>query len=100
MRAVSASIERTFGYYRTEVLAALFNALSLWLIDAWIFFEAYRRFRDIPEVEGGIVLAVGGVGAVKEQPMLLEKTAAAPSRVHSAVRYNRIWRDGVCSILA
>ena len=29
-----ASIERTFGYYRTEVLAALFNALSLWLIDA------------------------------------------------------------------
>ena len=57
-----ASIERTFGYYRTEVLAALFNALSLWLIAAWIFFEAYRRFRDIPEVEGSIVLATGGVG--------------------------------------
>ncbi len=57
-----ASIERTFGYYRTEVLAALFNALSLWLISAWIFFEAYGRFRNIPEVEGGIVLVVGGVG--------------------------------------
>ena len=53
-----------FGYYRTEVLAALFNALSLWLIAAWIFFEAYHRFRDIPEVEGSIVLAAGGVGLV------------------------------------
>ena len=57
-----ASIKRTFGYHRTEVLAALFNALSLWLIAAWIFFEAYGRFRDVPEVEGGIVLAAGGVG--------------------------------------
>ena len=26
------SIERTFGYQRTEVLAAAFNALSLWVI--------------------------------------------------------------------
>ena len=59
-----ASIKRTFGYYRTEVLAALFNALSLWLIAAWIFFEAYRRFRDVPEVEGGIILLAGGVGLV------------------------------------
>ena len=59
-----ASIERTFGYYRTEVLAALFNALSLWLVSAWIFFEAYGRFRNIPEVEGDIVLVVGGVGLV------------------------------------
>ncbi len=57
-----ASIERTFGYYRTEVLAALFNVLSLWLVSAWIFFEAYHRFRDVPEVEGGIVLLAGGVG--------------------------------------
>ena len=32
-----ASVERTFGYHRTEVLAALVNALSLWLIAGWIF---------------------------------------------------------------
>ena len=32
-----ASIERTFGLHRTEVLAALANALSLWLIVGLIF---------------------------------------------------------------
>jgi cobalt-zinc-cadmium efflux system protein len=33
-----ASIQRTFGYQRTEILAALLNALGLWLIAAWVFF--------------------------------------------------------------
>ncbi len=32
----------------------MFNALSLWLIAAWIFFEAYRRFHDVPEQDFGI----------------------------------------------
>ena len=29
-----ATIRRTFGFHRTEILAALINALSLWLIAA------------------------------------------------------------------
>jgi len=57
-----ASIERTFGFHRTEILAALFNSLSLWLIAAWIFFEASRRFQNTPEVEGGLMLGVGVAG--------------------------------------
>jgi cobalt-zinc-cadmium efflux system protein len=43
------SITRTFGFQRTEILAALLNALSLWLITAWIFVEAYRRFIEHPK---------------------------------------------------
>ena len=57
-----ASVERTFGYHRTEVLAALVNALSLWLIAGWIFFEAYHRFSEPPEVQGPLMLSVGAVG--------------------------------------
>ena len=57
-----ATIRQTFGYYRTEVMAALFNAISLWVVAGWVFFEAYQRFRETPQVEGGIVLIVGAVG--------------------------------------
>ena len=57
-----ASFERTFGLHRAEILAAFLNALSLWLIAAWIFFEAYRRFADPPEVQGVLMLSVGFVG--------------------------------------
>jgi len=57
-----ASIEQTFGFPRTEILAALLNALSLWFIAALIFFEASRRFGDSIDVDGGLMLVVGAVG--------------------------------------
>ena len=38
-----SSVERTFGYHRTQVIAAMLNALSIWLIAAYILFEAYHR---------------------------------------------------------
>jgi cobalt-zinc-cadmium efflux system protein len=57
-----ASFKRTFGFHRTEILAALLNALSLWLIAAWIFIEAYRRFLNPPQVQGELMLSVGFVG--------------------------------------
>ncbi len=57
---------RTYGFRRAEVLAALINAISLWLIVAWIFFEAYHRFRGIEEihVEGPLMLIVGTLGLI------------------------------------
>lgn len=57
-----ASIEQTFGFHRTEILAAMLNALGLWLIAALIFFEASRRFGDSPDIDGGLMLGVGAVG--------------------------------------
>ena len=56
------SFRRTFGFHRTEILAAFLNALSLWLVAAWIFFEAYRRLVSPPEVQGTLMLSVGFVG--------------------------------------
>ena len=57
-----ASAKRTFGFQRAEILAALLNALSLWLVAGWIFVEAYRRFQEPPEVRGALMLSVGIVG--------------------------------------
>ncbi len=57
---------RTYGFRRTEVLAALINALSLWIIVAWIFFEAYHRFRGIEEthIDGPLMLVIGTLGLI------------------------------------
>ena len=59
-----ASAERTYGYNRAEILAAAANALSLWMISAWIIWEAIHRFFDPQEIEGGTVLIVGGIGLI------------------------------------
>jgi cobalt-zinc-cadmium efflux system protein len=57
-----ATPERSFGYRRAEILAALANGVALVLISIWIVGEAIQRFRNPVEPLGGWVLAVGVVG--------------------------------------
>jgi cobalt-zinc-cadmium efflux system protein len=59
-----ATPERSFGWRRAEVLAALANAVVLVLLGALILWEATGRLSDPPEVEGGWVLAAGAAGLV------------------------------------
>lgn len=58
-----ATPQRTFGYYRAEILAALANGATLVAISIFIFYEAYERFRHPPRVLGAwmMVVAVGGL---------------------------------------
>ena len=57
-----ATPERTFGWRRAEILAALANALLLVALGLWIVVEAIGRIDDAPSVEGGWVLAAGLAG--------------------------------------
>ncbi|WP_419919517.1 cation diffusion facilitator family transporter [Candidatus Poriferisocius sp.] len=56
------STHRTFGLHRTEILAALINVLSLWVIVAWIFWEAFHRIGEEAHIKGGLMLIVGVAG--------------------------------------
>ena len=56
------SSERTFGYLRLEILAAVANAVLLFAVAAFILYEAWRRLSDPPEVASGLMLAVAVVG--------------------------------------
>jgi cobalt-zinc-cadmium efflux system protein len=57
-----ATPERSFGWRRAEVLAALTNALVLVVLGGWILWEAAQRLTDPPDVTGGWVLAAGVAG--------------------------------------
>jgi cobalt-zinc-cadmium efflux system protein len=58
-----ATDRRTYGWHRTEILAALANAATLISISLFIFYEAWARFRQPQPVEGMLVvwIAVGGL---------------------------------------
>jgi cobalt-zinc-cadmium efflux system protein len=58
-----ATDKRTYGYYRTEILAALANAATLISISVYIFWESWVRLRHPEPVEGTLVIwiAVGGL---------------------------------------
>lgn len=57
-----ATPDRTYGYYRTEILAALANAVVLIVISLYILYEAYQRFRNPPAVASGAMLVVAAIG--------------------------------------
>ena len=57
-----ATIAKSFGYYRLEILAAVANGVLLFGVAAYILFEAYRRFTEPPEVIGLPMLLVAAVG--------------------------------------
>ena len=58
-----ATPERTYGYHRAEILAALANSVLLIGISFYVLYEAYERFRDPPKVssQGMLVIAVLGL---------------------------------------
>jgi cobalt-zinc-cadmium efflux system protein len=53
--------QRTFGFRRTEILAALVNGMTLVAVSVFIFIEAVMRLHDPPQVAGGGVLIVGAL---------------------------------------
>ena len=57
-----ATPERTYGFHRVEILAALTNAVVLIGVSLYILFEAYERFLNPPEVASKAVLLVATVG--------------------------------------
>jgi cobalt-zinc-cadmium efflux system protein len=59
-----ATSSKTFGYYRLEILAALINGVALILISLLIFYEAYHRWANPPEVRSGLMMIVAAGGLV------------------------------------
>jgi cobalt-zinc-cadmium efflux system protein len=62
LAARSGGPRRTFGYQRTEVIAALANGVALVVIAVLVVVAALNRLADPPGVEGAGVLALGVVG--------------------------------------
>ena len=59
-----AGPRRTFGYQRSEVIAALANGVALVVIAVLVTVAAIDRLGEPPDVEGGGVLALGVVGVI------------------------------------
>ena len=64
LAARPASDRHSYGLHRGEILAALLNGLTVGLIAAWIFFEAWERLAHPREIRVGGMMAVAAAGLV------------------------------------
>lgn len=58
----SASSSWTYGYYRVEILAALFSIFLLWIMISIVCFQAADRIRNPPPVDGKFMVIIGSTG--------------------------------------
>ena len=59
-----ATPNRTYGYYRAEILTPLLNSTFLILLSFYILYEAYQRILSPSEISGYSVILVASVGLV------------------------------------
>ncbi len=75
-----ATLSKTYGYHRVEIIAAMANGTTLLLLAAWIFYEAYQRFLEPPVVQAPLMLVVATIGlAANLAGMLLLKSGSHKS---------------------
>ena len=84
-----ATPNRSFGYKRAEILAALFNGATLVAISIWIFVEAYGRFFEPPEILGGWMLAIAALGLAVNiaGAMILWRSGGESLNLQGALRH-------------
>jgi len=58
------SVKRTYGYYRTEILAAFLNGIFLWAVVVFIFYEALQRIQQPAKVESLNMLIIAVLGLI------------------------------------
>jgi cobalt-zinc-cadmium efflux system protein len=90
--------ERSFGYQRAEILAALVNGVVLVALAIWIFVEAWGRLSDPPEVLAGwvAVVAVAGLAVNLAAAAILHRGGHDTLNMRAALRH--VLADAVGSV--
>ena len=84
-----ATPNKSFGYRRAEILAALANGVTLVAVSVWVFVEAYSRLREPPEVLGTPMLLVAALGLLINAAgaIILYRSGSESLNVEGAMRH-------------
>ncbi len=93
-----ASLKRTFGHKRAEIVAAFVNSATLVIIAIFLIIEAIERFKNPQEIESNLViwLSLLGILANGFSVLLLKKDSEANMNMKSA--YLHLFTDMLASI--
>ncbi len=88
-----ATAKHTYGFYRTEILAALANGATLVAIAISIIVNAYGRFRAPPDVRAGLMIVIAGGGLLVNVVSLwmLHPEHGAGARRHESLNIHGVW---------
>lgn len=93
-----ATVTRTYGFHRVEILAALANGIGLVVLALYIFWEAAHRFGDPPDVRSlpMLIVAAVGLGGNMASGAILYRHRGRSLNVKGA--YLHVWGDAMGSV--
>jgi len=94
------SSSKTYGYYRFEIMAALFNGITLFLIAGFIVYEAIQRFNEPPTVASGTMILIASIGLIANilSAFTLLKKADVKENINMKSAYLHIIGDALGSV--
>lgn len=95
-----ADSDRSYGYRRLEVLVAFANGCSLFVIAAWITFEAIQRLMSPIHVVGGTMLIVAFAGLVANIVVFLILNGGNRENLNMRSAWLHVFGDLLSSIVA
>lgn len=90
--------KRTYGYARLEALGAMINGALLFLVAAYILWEAFGRFRSPPEVSSLGMMAVAALGLVVNLISMQLLKAGSGESLNVKGAYLEVWADMLGSV--
>jgi cobalt-zinc-cadmium efflux system protein len=94
----AATVKRTFGLQRAEVLAALANALLLVGVAVWVLIMAVDRLRSPAEINSRLMLIVAIIGVLANLTGLLVLRPAQSKSLNMRGAYLEVLGDFVGSL--
>lgn len=95
-----AAPNKTYGFYRFEILAALFNGATLFVIAGMIIWEAVKRLWDPPAVASGsmMLIALAGLLANLGSAWILMKKSDVKGNINVRSAYLHVIGDALGSV--
>lgn len=89
--------EKTYGYYRVEILAALANGVVLCVVALGILWKAWERLWAPPDVPGAPLVIAASVGLVVNVTGLVLLHAGAGESLNVRAAYLEVMGDALAS---
>ncbi len=93
-----ATATRTYGYHRVEIMAALANGVTLVLVALYIFYEAYQRFLEPPQIQAPLMLLVATIGLIANLAGLLLLRRVSQANLNIRAAFWHIAGDTISSV--
>lgn len=90
--------KRSYGYARFEAFGALINGTLLFVVAAYIFWEAIGRFAKPPEVASTGMLVIAGLGLVVNLISMRLLKAGSEESLNMKGAYIEVWSDMLGSL--